>query len=314
MWAGNPRPITQTYTKLCQARDVPDMDAFSRLQFSEDNGKRFHADTDPPVIHLTQGCKRNWLGAPLPPIPSIFQNLSPAWATYYDDDAFLTVNETGTNKFQTLLPINFCKKGENALTPPNGTAITSSLTAAGSATHGTLPMMMLLESTLLGPAAGTDTTGRRLVAYQVQMPTKRNKTDNRKITDNSKIKELSETLEIVYEGKYELLGLQGPPAPIDITITMTWVINKRNSGVYQRYKDHPYLRITMSFDTAGNFDGILVPKTFFWRKAYHKLLRHQLGCPARQEFGMDRDPGQYLTNFMSRAEALIDTHIGPITV
>ena len=129
MWAGKPRPITQTYAKLCHARDVPDMDAFSRKQFSEDNGKRFHADTDPPIIHLTQGCERNWLGDPLPPIPSIFQNLSAAWATYYDDDDFLTVNETGTNEFQTLFPINFCKKGANALTPPNGTVITSSLAA-----------------------------------------------------------------------------------------------------------------------------------------------------------------------------------------
>jgi len=210
MWAGNPRPITPTYAKLCQARDVPGLDAFSRIQFREDNGKRFHAAADTPVIELMQGCERNWLGTPIPPIPNIFHNLSPAWGSYYDDDDFMTVHETGTNEFQTLLPINFCKKGQNALTPPSGTVVSTSLAATGSATHGTQPMMMLLESTLLGPAAGTDTTGRRFVAYQVQMPTKRNKTDNRKITDNSKITELSETLEIVYEGTYKLLASRVP--------------------------------------------------------------------------------------------------------
>jgi len=180
-------------------------------------------------------------------------------------------------------------------------------------------MLKLLESTLLGPAAGTDTTGRRLVAYQVQMPMKRNKTDNRMNTDNSKITKLSETLEIVYEGIYDLLGLQGGPVPIDITITitMTWVINKqRKSRVAQRYRDHPYLRITMSCDSEGNLDRIRVPETFFWREAYPKLIRYQLGCPAHLEFGMDRDPAQCLTTFMSRAAAaLLDTHIGqaPVT-
>ena len=135
------------------------------------------------------------------------------------------------------------------------------------------------------------------------MPTKRNKTDNSKIT------ELSETLEIVYEGTCELLGLQGDPTPIDITTTMTWVTNKCNSGAYQWYKDHPYLRITMSFDSKGTFDGVLVPELFFWREAYHKLLRYQLGCPARLEFGMDRDPAQYITTFMRRAEVLVQTQL-----
>ena len=49
---------------------------------------------------------------------------------------------------------------------------------------------------------------------------------------NRKIVELSETLEIVYAGKYKLHDLQKEPAPIDITITLTWVINKDNSGVH----------------------------------------------------------------------------------
>ena len=31
LWAGKTRPITPTYAKLCHARDVPDMDAFSRV-------------------------------------------------------------------------------------------------------------------------------------------------------------------------------------------------------------------------------------------------------------------------------------------
>ena len=285
------------------------MDAFSRLQFCENNGKLFNNSEDIPTIQLTQGCVRDWLGDPIPPIPNNFHNLSPAWGTYDDDAHFMTAHKTRTNEFQTLLPINFCKKGLCALTPPNGTVITTSLAATGSAPHGTEPMMMLLESTLLGPAAGTDTTGRRLIAYQVQMPTKRNKTDNSKIT------KLSETLEIVYEGTHELLGLQEGPTPIDITVTMTWVTNKRSSGVCQRYKNHPYLQITMSFDSKGNFDGIQIPESIFWRKAYHKLLRYQLKCPALQQFGMDRDPAQYLTNFMCRAKALINTQTStaPVT-
>jgi len=235
IWSGKPRPVTQTYAKLCHTQDILDMDAFSCLQFCENNGNLFNGPDDIPTILLTQGCVHDWLGAPIPPIPNTFHNLSPAWGNYDDDTQFMTAHETGRDEFQTLLPTNVCKKGQYPLNPPNGTVITTSLAATGSATHGTKPMMMLLESTLLGPAAGTNTTGRRLVAYQIQMPTKRNETDNSKIT------ELSETLEIVYEGTYELLGLQEGPTPIDITITMTWVINKRSSGVYQRYKNHPYL-------------------------------------------------------------------------
>ena len=91
----------------------------------------------------------------------------------------------------------------------------------------------------------------------------------------------------------------------DITITLTWVINKRNSGVFDRYKRHPYLRITISFDSKGKFGLIPVPEAKLWREAYFKLLRYQLGCPARREFGMDRDPALYLQTFMRRAEILV---------
>ena len=96
--------------------------------------------------------------------------------------------------------------------------------------------------------------------------------------------------------------------PIDIIIALTWVINKRNSGVFERYKRQPYLRVTNSFDEKGTF-GIIGNFGIFedrlWREAYFKLLRYQLGCPARREFGMDRDPALYLQTFMRRAEILV---------
>jgi len=126
----------------------------------------------------------------------------------------------------TLFPINICTTGQNPFTPPNGKGVTTRL-------HGpdwTEPMMKVVESTLLGPAVGTDEIGRRLVAYQMQMPMK-SKGPNTEV-DNSRLTEVLETLEIVYEGMYIILGFQKKPTPIDITITMTWVMNKRNSGVF----------------------------------------------------------------------------------
>jgi len=105
-------------------------------------------------------------------------------------------------------------------------------------------MLMLLESTLLGAMAGTRKTGRRPVTYQIQMPMKN------KEADNSKIRELSDALEIVYKGAYDVLGKK---VPIDIIITLTWVVNRQSAGVFQRYKNHPYLRITISFDSKGKF-------------------------------------------------------------
>jgi len=210
----------------------------------------------------------------------------------------MIVQEAGTNEFQTLFPINIRKTGRNPLSPPNGKVVTTRVQGPA----WTEPMMKLVESTLLGPAAGTDEVGRRLVAYQMQMPMK-GKGRNQEV-DNSMITEVSETLEIVYEGMYNLIELQKEPAPIDITITLTWVRNKPSSGVYKCYRRQPSLRVTISFDSKGKFGIIPIPESTFWRKAYHKLLRYQLGCPARLEFGMDRNQAQYLTTFMRRAEVL----------
>jgi len=96
-------------------------------------------------------------------------------------------------------------------------------------------MLMLLESTLLRAVAGTGETGRRLVTYQMQMPTKD------KATDNSKIRELSDTQEIVCKGMCDLFKYLKETAPIDITIALTWVINRSSLGVHQRHKNQPYL-------------------------------------------------------------------------
>jgi len=46
--------------------------------------------------------------------------------------------------------------------------------------------------------------------YQLQMPKKKEE------ADNNKIRELSDTLEIIYEGTYDLLGKE---EPINIIIT-----------------------------------------------------------------------------------------------
>ena len=212
MWAGKPRPITPTYAKLCQARDVPDMDAFSRIQFRDNHHRIFNGTNHTPTIYLTKGTNHDWLGRPVhPPI----QQVSYEWWEYDEDTDFMKAQEAGTNKFQTLFPINIRKKGRNQFTPPNGKVVTTRI-------HGpawTEPMMKVVESTLLGPAAGTDEVGRRLVAYQMQMPMK-GKGRNKEV-DNSMITEVSETLEIVYEGMYTLLAFQKEPVPIDITTTMT---------------------------------------------------------------------------------------------
>jgi len=107
IWAGKRRPVAQTYAKLCHTRDVPDMDAFSRLQFREDRGKIFNGRDDIPTILLTKGGVRDWLGNSIPPTPDV----SYTWRNYDDYSQFMTVHETGTNEFQTLLPANICKKG-----------------------------------------------------------------------------------------------------------------------------------------------------------------------------------------------------------
>jgi len=54
----------------------------------------------------------------------------------------------------------------------------------------------------------------------------------------------------------------------------------------------------------------------FWRAAYHKLLQYQLKCPARQEFGMYRNPVQYFSNLIRRADVLVEaqqTGTAPVT-
>jgi len=298
MWAGKPRPITPTYAKLCHARDVPDMDAFSRIHFREDKHRIFNGPDHTPTIFLTKGTHRDWLGRPVhPPI----QQVSYAWWNFDDDTDFMIAQEAGTNEFQTLFPLNIRKKGRNPFTPPNGKVVTTGVQGPA----WTEPMMQIMESTLLGPAAGTDEVGRRLVAYQMQMPMK-GKGRNKEV-NNSMITEVSETLEIVYKGMHTLLDFQKEPTPIDITITLTWVRNKPSSGVYERYRHQPYLRVTVSFDSKGKFGIIPIPESTLWRKAYQKLLRYQLGCPACLEFGMDRDPAQYLTTFMRRAEVLVQS-------
>jgi len=152
------------------------------------------------------------------------QQVSLDWWNFDNDTDFMTAHEAGTNEFQTLLPIHIRKTGPNPFSPQNGLVTTTKVN--GLITTGTEQMMKLLESTLLGPAAGTDTVGRKLVAYQMQMPMK-GKGRNKEV-DNSKITEKSETLEIVCEGMYTLLEFQKEPAPIDITLTLTWVINRRS--------------------------------------------------------------------------------------
>jgi len=92
MWAGKPRPITPTYAKLCQARDVPDMDAFSRLQFSEDHHRIFNHANHTPTTYLTKGTNRDWLGGPVHP-----PHVSHDWWGYDEDTDFMEAQEAGTN-------------------------------------------------------------------------------------------------------------------------------------------------------------------------------------------------------------------------
>lgn len=60
--------------------------------------------------------------------------------------------------------------------------------------------------------------------YQMQIPQKQEE------VDNSKIRALSDTQEIVYEGIYNLP--QGRTL-IGIIIALTWVINKPKLGVFE---------------------------------------------------------------------------------
>jgi len=67
----------------------------------------------------------------------------------------MEAQEAGTNEFQTLFPINIRVTGQNPFTPPNGAVVTTRIHGP----NGTEPLMKMVESTLLGPAAGTDEIG-----------------------------------------------------------------------------------------------------------------------------------------------------------
>jgi len=51
---------------------------------------------------------------------------------------------------------------------------------------------------------------------------------------------------------------------------------------------------------------VQAPESTIWREAHHKLMKYQLMCPVRQEFGMDRNPVPYFSGLMRRPEATLD--------
>jgi len=264
------------------------MDAFSRLQMEEDTGKQFNNITDIPTPSLTKGARRTWLG-----IARDTPTISPAWLHCGEHTSFMEAHTIGVNEFQTLLPVHLHKTGRHIYSPANGTIITRVIHTPVLLNHSMKYMLSLVESTLLGSAAGTTNTGRALVMYQMQLP-----------TIKSKIIPLSDTLEIKYEGMYDLPTPEGT-MPVDITITMTWVYNAAKSRVLQRYQDHPYLRITIVYDIkAQTMTGLVqAPEYMIWHNANRKLLQFQLMGPVRQAYGMDRNPVPYLSSFLQRAEA-----------
>jgi len=265
------------------------MDAFSLIQLQEDTDKRFKSSTDMPTPLLTKGCFRDWLGAQRDPPTTI----SPTWKQYSEITPFMTAHTTGINEFQTLLPVNITVNVNGHYSPPNGLVISrNSAISISLQNRGTGWMLRFVESTLLGAAAGTDESGRALIMHQMQMPSQK-----------EKIRPLSETLEIVYTGKYDLPA-HSQAKPINIITTLTWVINPKKSktGVKERYRDHPYLRITLTMEPTRRVPS----EARIWHQAYQKLLHYQLMCPVRQEFGMDLNPVPYFTGLMPRARCTID--------
>jgi len=122
------------------------------MQFRDDHHRIFNGADHTPTIQLTKGTEYDWLGRPIhPPI----QQVSHAWWNFDDDTDFMIAQEAGTNEFQMLFPLNIRKKGQNPFTPPNGKVVTTKIQGP----VWTEPLMKLVESTLLGPAAGTDETG-----------------------------------------------------------------------------------------------------------------------------------------------------------
>jgi len=235
------------------------MDAFSRIQLREDTGKWFKPPSDIPTSSLTKGCLRDWLGAQRNPHTTI----SPAWKQYKATTPFMEAHTTGINEFQTLLPVNIHVKVNEPYSPPNGLVISRNTEITRYLQNrGTGWMLRFVENTLLGAAAGTDESGRALLMYHMQMP-----------PHHKNIRPLSETLEIVYTGKYS--PIPSKDKHLDIIITMTWVINPKGSGVKERYRDHPYLRITLAIEPPGRVPS----ESRIWYQAYHKLLQYQLMCP-----------------------------------
>jgi len=109
MWAGKPRPITPTYAKLCHARDVPDMDAFSRKQFRDDDHRIFNGADHTPTIQLTKGTERDWLGRPIhPPI----QQVSHAWWNFDDDTNFMIAQEAAPTNSKRYSRLTSTRKAE----------------------------------------------------------------------------------------------------------------------------------------------------------------------------------------------------------
>jgi len=115
------------------------------------------------------------------------------------------------------------------------------------------------------------------------------KTKNTVPDNGDKISLLSDALKTVYKGAFDFL--QGM-TPIDTIITMTWVFNKKGSGVVTRFQLHPYLRIDASLDLQGN--TLEVPEVVIWRFTSYKLMHFQLMCPVRHVFGMDCNPCDYI--------------------
>jgi len=265
------------------------MDAFSLVQLQEDTDKRFKSSTDIPTPLLTKGCFRDWLGVKRDPPTTI----SPTWQQYSEITPFMEAHTTGINEFQTMLPVNITVNVNGNYRPTNGIVISRNSTfPTPLRNRGYGWMLRLVESTLLGSAAGTDESGRALIMYQMQMPSK-----------DDKLRIRSETLEIAYTGKYDLPAT--PQAkPITIITTLTWVSNlqKLKTGVKERYRDLPYLRITLTMEPTRRLND----ESRIWHQAYQKLLHYQLMGPVRQEFGMDLNPVPYFSGLMPRAGCTID--------
>jgi len=197
-------------------------------------------------------------------------------------------------EFQTSLPANITKL---AGTPANGMVITTNVPTTRNG-NGEGWLINHFESTLLGDAAGTSHSRQKIIVYHMQMP-------KNAVPDNKdKIATLSDTLEIACKGMFDLP--QGM-TPINITITLTWVFNNKDSGVAKHFQMHPCLRTTASFYLHGQI--LEVPKTAVRRFASHKLMQFQLMCPVSHLFGMDCNPYNCFMAIVPQWEATLDNHL-----